>query len=357
MSTTKLTSHERISRMFAHQDADRIPISEGPWGPTLARWRREGLGDEDFVARFDLDRIAGIGVDNGPRFPREVVEETAEYVIATTSWGVTQKNWKNQASVPEILDVKVKTPDDWRACKARMTPSDDRINWAHLKEHYPRWREQGCYLVGNGWFGFDITHAQFIGTDRVLFGLVENPEWIVDMWQTELDLNLALLDRVWDAGYRFDALRWPDDMGYKKSQFFSLKMYRQFLKPIHQQAVEWAHRKGIKAWLHSCGDIRPLVPDLVALGIDGLNPIEVKAGMDPLALKRDYGDRLLLHGGINALIWRDVDEMERTVREVVPVLKQHGGYIFATDHSVPSNVSLDMFGRIIAVVKEVGSYN
>ncbi len=176
------------------------------------------------------------------------------------------------------------------------------------------------------------------------------------MWRTEQDLSFALLDRMWDAGYQFDEILFYDDMGYKQNQFFSLRTYRQLLKPIHQRAVDWAHAKGIKAYLHSCGDIRPFIPDLAEMGLDALNPLEVKAGIDPLAVKKEYGDRLLLHGGFDALLWDDVDRMEATVRENLPVLMQNGGYIFATDHSTPDNVSLEAFKRIVDVVKEVGRY-
>lgn len=351
-----MTSRERIQRMFEHREADRIPLSEGPWGATLERWRREGLGDGDYGEFFGLDRIMGVGVDNSPRFPGKTLEETDEYRVFTTGWGAKMKDWKHAASVPEMLDVTIKDADSWRAAKARMTPTDDRINWDYLKQNFPVWRERGAWINGGGWFGFDITHAWAVGTERCLVALAEDPEWLVDMWQTELDLNLTLLDRVWDQGYRFDSLCWPDDMGYKHNQFFSLAMYRRLLKPIHQQAIDWAHAKGIKAMLHSCGDISPFIPDLVAMGIDYLNPIEVKAGLDPIAIKRQFGDRLVLHGGINALTWADVDRMAATVREVVPILKEGGGYIFGTDHSTPSNVSLEDFRRIINLVKEVGSY-
>ena len=92
------------------------------------------------------------------------------------------------------------------------------------------------------------------------------------------------------------------------------------------------------------------------MGLDGLNPLEVKAGVDPLEVKRQFGDQLLLHGGFNALLWEDVDRMEAEVRAKLPELKAEGGYIFATDHSTPSNVSFDAFRHIVAVVKEVGSY-
>lgn len=352
---SEMTTHERISRMYEHREADRVPLYETPWGATVERWQREGLGDAKYYDYFGLDRVVRFQVDNSPRLPSAVLEQTDDYVIFTNTWGATIRYQKHDSSVG-ALGVTVKTPDDWLKAKERMTPSDDRIPWDYFKQRWPRWREQGTWVAAVGWFGFDVTHSWFIGTEEHLLALAENPEWCVDMWRTEQDLNLALLDRMWDAGYQFDELMWYDDMGYKYNQFFSLRMYRELLKPIHQKAVDWAHAKGIPAYMHSCGDIRPFIPDLVEMGIDALNPLEVKAGIDPLAVKREYGDKLLLHGGFNAVLWSDVEKMEAAVRENLPALMENGGYIFATDHTTPSNVSLNAFKRIVEVVKDVGRY-
>ena len=351
-----MTSRERIRRMYDHKEADRVPLYETPWGATTQRWRDEGMGDAHFADFFGLDVIGSVRGNNSPQYPATIIEEAEDYIIRTTEWGATLKTWKHQAGVPQVIDNKAKTADDWREMKKRMTPSDDRIPWDTIKDNWPVWRERGAWVHGAGWFGFDVTHARVVGTERTLIALATDPEWIADIWRTQLDVDLALLDRIWDAGYEFDEVRWPDDMGYKYNQFFSLKMYRDFLKPIHRRAIDWAHAKGIPACLHSCGDIRPFIPDLVDMGLDGLNPLEVKAGVDPLAVKRDFGGRLFLHGGFNALLWLDVDKMEATVRENLPILMKDGGYMFATDHSTPSEVSLEQFKRIVAVVKEVGRY-
>jgi len=80
--------------------------------------------DVSFVDYFDLDKIAHIGVDNSPRYPTHILEETDAYVINTTSWGATLKNWKHIASTPEFLDFTIKDPDSWRKAKARMVPLD-----------------------------------------------------------------------------------------------------------------------------------------------------------------------------------------------------------------------------------------
>ena len=353
---TEITTHERVSLMYQHREADRVPIHEIPWESTLQRWRAEGLGDADYVEELGLDPIVQVAVDNSPRFPLSVIEDTDDTHVAINGWGATMKYIKSQSSIA-LIEAQVKTKDDWLKAKERMTPSNYRVPWDFLKRKWPGWKRQGAWISAVGWFGFDVTHTWFIGSERELLALAEDPEWCVDMWETEQDLNFALLDRMWDAGYKFDELFWYDDMGYKLNQFFSLKTYRQLLKPIHQKAIDWAHAKGIKACLHSCGDIRPFIPDLVEMGLDGLNPLEVKAGVDPLAVKQEFGDRLLLYGGINAVLWDNVEEMEAAVREDLPVLMQNGGYIFSTDHTTPNNVSLAAFKRIVEVAKEVGRYS
>lgn len=353
----RMTSHERFSRIFEHKEADRIPIIDDPWETTIERWHREGMPEGvSFVEFFDLDRVAHISVDNSPRYETKIIEETDEYKIYTTPWGATLKSWKHITSTPEFLDFRIKDRISWKEAKERMVPSRDRIPWDYLQANYKKWREEGYWIQAGLWFGFDVTHSWTVGTERLLIALIEDPEWCIDMFNHFLDVNLALLDMVWDAGYHFDSVFWPDDMGYKNNQFFSVNTYRNLLKPIHKKAIDWAHSKGIKAHLHSCGDIRPFIPELIDIGLDALNPLEVKAGVDTIELKKKYGKDLVLHGGINAVLWNDREAIEAEIKEKVPVLKESGGYIFSSDHSVPDTVSLEDFRHIVELAKEMGRY-
>ena len=355
--SSNVTSKERFERIYSHQQADRIPVIDYPWDATLERWRKEGMPRAiSYVDFFDLDQVAYVFTDNSPRYEVKTIEETDEYRIHTTSWGATLKSWKHAASTPEFLDFTIIDRESWHAAKDRMHPSKERIDWAYLKKHYPLWRKRGAWIQAELWFGFDVTHSWIVGTERLLFALVEDPDWCREMFSYELETQLALLDMVWEAGYAFDCINWPDDMGYKGTQFFSLGMYRDLIKPFHKRAIDWAHAKGIRAHLHSCGDINPFLPDMVDMGLDALNPLEVKAGMDPVHLKKTYGKDLVFHGGINAVLWDRPDEIRAEMERVIPAMKQNGGYIFSSDHSVPSSVSLDDFKNIIALAKELGAY-
>lgn len=352
-----MTTEERIRRMYEHKEADRVPVIDDPWAGTLRRWRAEGMPvSADWRDYLGIDKTVSIGVDITPQYEERVIEETDRYIIKTSKWGVTMKHFKEEDSTPEFLDYKVVDEESWAEAKALMTLSDDRIPRQLLKNNYARWKAEGQWITAEFWFGFDVTHSWMMGTETTLIAMMEEPELVQDIIGTYLDRCMKLFERIWDAGYRFNEIRWPDDMGYRGTTFFSPAMYREIVKPFHKKAVDWAHERGIYARLHSCGNIMTLVDDILETGIDGLNPLEVKAGMDALKLKREHGDRLLLHGGINAVLWDDADAIIDEIRAKVPVLKENGGYIFASDHSIPNSVPLENMKRIIEEVKKSGSY-
>jgi uroporphyrinogen decarboxylase len=354
---TDMTSYERILRTFEHRETDRVPINELAWGTTLTRWHAEGMPkDVAYEDYFGIDRAVYIKTDNSPRYPFRTLEETDEYTLISDEWGATQKRWRHIPIIPEWTDFRIKDRVAWQEAKERLAPSKDRIPWAELKKEYPRWRRAGYWIQGRLWWGFDVTHTHIVGTERLLMALVDDPEWIVNIFETTLDLDLALLDMVWDAGYTFDCIRWPDDMGYKHAQFFSVDLYREILKPLHKRAVDWAHAKGIKAHLHSDGDVNPFIPEFIDIGLDALNPMEVKAGMDPIAIKKRYGDDLMLQGGINGALYDDYYELEAELHRVVPTMMNGGGYVYACDHSVPETIGLEDYKRIIALAKKLGTY-
>lgn len=352
-----MTSYERIKRAYEHREADRVPIVDAPWEGTIRRWQREGMPvGVDWRDYFGVDKVETIGVDITPRMPERVLEETDRYRIVTSPWGVTMKHFKEEDSTPEMLDFTVTNAEAWETAKANMTLSDDRVDWEFLKANYPRWRAEGSWIRAGFWFGFDVTHSWMMGTENTLIAMMEEPELVQDMFDTYLSRCETLFSRIWDAGYRFDEISWYDDMGYKGTAFFSANTYRELLQPYHARAVKWAHDRGVYARLHSCGNIMSLLPDVLDTGIDMLNPLEVKAGMDVLRIKKEYGHRLVLHGGTNAAHWHEEERILPEIEEKLPILKENGGYVFASDHSIPNSVSLETMTHIVSLVKDRGRF-
>ena len=343
--------------MFEHREADRVSITDEPWVGTLERWKKEGMPTgADWRDFFGVDKIETISVDNSPQYETMIIEETADHVVKTTKWGVTLKNFKVPDSTPEFLDYKVNSPEKWEEAKARMTVSRDRINWDYLKKNFPLWQADSRWIQAEFWFGFDVLHSWMDGFETVLIAMLEDPNWFSDMVNAYLDLDIALYDMIWDEGFHFDSIRWPDDMGYKYHPFFSNELYAELLQPVHKRAIDWAHNHGIKAHIHSCGYVMGRIPQLVEIGLDALNPIEIKAGNDIKAIKKDYGDKLVLHGGADALLMDRPEKILPYIEEMLPILKENGGYIFSSDHSIPNAVSLENYGAIVEAVKKFGAY-
>ena len=354
----ELTERERMLRTFRRQEIDRVPMLDVPWRGTLRRWYNEGLPEgvawED---HFGFDRLIHVGTNNSPMYERRIIEKTDRYRIETTPWGSTQKVFNELDSTPEVLDFYYSSSERWEEAKAAMLREDDsRINWKHLKENYPKWKAEGRFTQLVLWFGFDVAHTRLTGTENMLIGMYEEPEWVTDIFDTYLTTSLNLAQKILDAGYEFDGIMWYDDMGYKGSPFFSPALYRELLKPYHKKAIDWAHERGMVTEMHSCGYIEPLIPDLVEIGLEMLNPLEVKAGMDPDRLKRLYGDKLAFHGGINAQIWDNIELVKAEMERIIPIMKEGGGYVFASDHSIPNSVSYRNMCEISRLAHELGKY-
>ena len=354
----ELTSRERMLRTFKRQEIDRIMMVDSAWAGTQQRWYKEGMPHGvDWQDYFGFDKIVRIQPDNSPRFERKVIETTDRYRIETTPWGQTKRVFNTLDSTPEVLDNYYCDSEKWAEAKAKMLEyHENRIPWDYLKKNYPLWKAEGRFLQLCVWFGFDVAHSHMIGTENVLIGMYEEPEWITDVFETYLNTSLDLCQRILDAGYEFDGVFWYDDMGYKNSPFFSNAMYKELLKPYHKKVIDWAHERGMVTELHSCGFIEPHIPDLVEIGLEMLNPLEIKAGMDPAKLKNLYGDKLAFHGGINAQLWDNIDLVKAEMERIIPIMKEGGGYVFASDHSIPSSVSFENMKEITDLAKKLGKY-
>ena len=354
----KLTERERMLRTFRRMEVDRIPMYDTAWAGTKRRWYAEGMpAGVSWEEHFGFDRVVRYCPDNSPRYPYRVIEENDRYVIRTTKWGMTQRIFRALDSTPENLSAYYDSSEKWGEARARMLePHPDRVNWEYLKKNYPIWKAEGRFLQLVVWFGFDVAHSHMVGTENVLVGMYEEPEWITDMFDTYLNSSLRLCEEILDAGYEFDGIFWYDDMGYKGAPFFSPSLYRELLKPYHKKAVDWAHERGLVTEMHSCGFIEPLLPDVIETGVEMLNPLEIKAGMDPFRLKSTYGDKLAFHGGINAQLWDDLKRVKAEMERIIPIMKEGGGYVFASDHSIPNSVSFAHMTEIARLAHELGRY-
>jgi uroporphyrinogen decarboxylase len=340
-----------------HKEADRIPIQDSLWSTTVARWRGEGLPDDKPLPEYFGWEMAGFEGDVTLRLPTECIEETDQYSVTKGADGAVVKNWKGQASTPEMLAFTIQTRADWEAVKARMAWDDTRVDWAGQRKAYDEARRLGLFTYASFYTGFTRT-CDMCGTDTVLMAMADDPGWVQDMLMTRAQLCLRMAEEMMARGFDFDAVWLWDDLGFKHRSFFSTDMYRELVMPAHTLICDAFKARGKFTILHSCGYIAELAPLIIETGFDCLQPIEVKAGNDVLDLKRRYGDRLAFMGGIDvrAMAHQDPAIIEREIAGKLPIMKQGGGYIYHSDHSIPDNVSLQQYRRVMDLVARHGRY-
>lgn len=198
------------------------------------------------------------------------------------------------------------------------------------KEEYP--------VRGGGSEPF-LTYKNLRGQEQAFMDLVLNPE-IVDYCLDKLfdfcyENTLRIYEQI-PGRVAFSYV--AEDMGGETGLMFSPHHIRRFLLPRMKRMISLAHQAGVYVFHHNDGAIRKIIPDLIDIGIDILNPIQWRCeGMDREGLKRDFGDKLVFHGGVDnqyTLAFGTVEEVKREVIENIEILGYDGKYILAPCHNI-----------------------
>jgi len=377
-----MTSRERILKALSFQEADRIPISDSPWGATIERWWGEGLPQDVPPEAFFGFELVAFGADTGPMFPVRILEETDEYVVETTSAGGVRRNHKDFSTTPEVIDYPCKSRADWVALKPRLQPSKERVDWGgawreerdEMRWHsrfeqlrrpwYPgglegcrQARADGKFVCYADAIGYDKMQS-YVATERLLMAVAEEPDWVRDMYETDADLSLAMFETMVEGGFEFDGAFMYCDLGYRNGTLFSPRHFEEQLHPVFKRVFSYYNDRGIPVFLHSCGNVKEFIPYFVDEGLRCLQPLEVKAGMDIVEIKRQWGKGLAFMGGIDTRAMSDPNPnaIEEEIRSKIPVAMKGGGYIYHSDHSIPNNVSFAQYQRTLELVRQYGSY-
>ncbi len=365
---------ERMNRALRHEEPDRVPISDFFWGGFTERWRRElGLpANANPYAHYDLDWIVTVpNMDPWIR-PFETLEETAEEVVVKSGFGaILHKHF--QFPMPEMRGWETDSFekleraafDDPRDRRRFFSAGDNQIAGVGdgFQRNSPAWIEtvkslRPDFPVYGSMIEVSECLTRLIGQENSMLWMAEYPErmgavihrlgaFYLEMAQAEIEAGAGLLDGfvIWG------------DVAYKKCTFMSPRYWREYFKPWVARMVDAAHAAGLPVIYHGCGNVRAIFQDYIDLKIDAYNPLEAKAGMDVLELRRQYGHGIGFCGNSNVQVWEtgDRDAIRREVLRKLNAAKG-GGYIFQSDHSVTSAVSGTTYDFIVQLVREHGTY-
>jgi uroporphyrinogen decarboxylase len=246
------------------------------------------------------------------------------FVYQATPWGPLREDAKGAlAGARSFAELEA---FDW--------PRPDCLDRSQLMEQCRR-HEQHALLYGFA----DIWQRPALvrGWEEMFVDMAERPDWVHFLCRTFTDFYLQDYTRAADiTDGRIDLYLVISDLGSQRGPLISLAMFREFVAPYLKEMVQRIHSLGGRAMFHSCGMVRPFIPDLIALGVDVLDPIQPTGQeMQPEGLKRDFGGRLTFHGGMDMqklLPHATPAQVEAEARRYCEVAGAGGGYILAPAH-------------------------
>ena len=202
------------------------------------------------------------------------------------------------------------------------------------------------------------------GLEQWYCDLVANPDFCTTLMDRLLGFWLDWFEGfLGEAGGELDVVMMGDDLAGQDGPLFRPSLYREMVKPRHKRLMKFVReRTDAKIWYHTCGACREFIGDLVDIGVDVLNPVQVGAsGMDPAELQQEFGDRIAFWGGAidaqHVLPNADPDEVRSHVRHNVEALKPGGGYVFNNVHNIQGGVPPENIVALFDAALEHGSYS
>ena len=199
---------------------------------------------------------------------------------------------------------------------------------------------------------------RILGQEMVLLWSALYPDELGRFIDRLHEFNLGITEaQIEAADGLLDGMVIWGDVAYTKDLFFPPDYWRKTFKPGLKAMIDLCHSRGLPVIYHGCGNVKRILEDYIEVGVDAYNPLEAKAGLDVVDLRREYGHRLGFCGNMNVLEWAHCsqEELKPIVLRKLNAAKG-GGYIFQSDHSVPSNVSGQNYDYVVKLVQEYGKY-
>jgi len=358
-----MTSRERVLAALNHNEPDRVPLDIGGTNNTcmhieVERAVKKRLGltttretiaatmlkvvlpDESIMEYFAPDCCCVFLKEQKPW----VYHDDGDYY--TDAWGIGYKlnpdgyyfNFcKNPLSAAQFVEdiEKYECPQ----------PSEYMMeNWEEMLHKYP----DKCSILDGlrspmfslpSWIrGEENFYCDLISDDGMLDCLLDKVE---DTYIRTLDF---IIDRI---GNRLDIIKFADDLGAQNNLLLSPEIYRKHIKPRQEHLYQYAKKRtGCKILLHSCGAVSKIIGDLIEIGVDALNPVQISAaGMEPEKLKKEFGSRITFWGGgidtQHTLMFATPLEVKREVASNIKAFKSGGGYVFAQVHNIMPGTPID----------------
>ena len=383
-----MNSRQRILKTLDHKEPDRIPFDVGGANTTIhvkayaALRDYLGLPKIDIqllhqagqVAKLDEDFLELLKVDT--RFVAVVkpmsqgkakLRDEGDYIAMSDSWGVGWRMPKKNGLYYDMYQHPLSGPDVKELLKSYTWPSasSPSIYEGQLEMAQEFLKQDKAVMLGGYSAGPFEKFSWLRGFIDAFTDFAADPGLV----KTIMDRIVALKIEYWErslakVGDLVDIVFEGDDVAGQDRLLISPKTYRDILKPRHKEIFQAIKKAAphVKIHFHTCGAIRPLIPDLIEIGVDILNPVQISAaGMDPFELKKEFGSELVFWGGgidtQNIFSSGTPQEVRDDVRRNIDALAPGGGFVFNTVHNTQADVPPENFMAMWETLQEYGIYD
>lgn len=386
----ELTSRERIMKALQHEEPDRVPFDLGSThltGISMTAYRNlckyigishKNTSFSDVIQQLAMpsDEVLDyFGVDTRGIFPltshnhdvEKNMQELDDKFIYHDEWGITHQMKKEQGywfsiiqTPMESLDPEIKEIEDFN-----WPVAGDPERIAGLRQKATDYRRKGKPVVIKGLCaGLFEMYQRIRGMENAMMDALMYPDFSERLIGKIADLKIEFWDMALGELHDVaDIIVEADDYGTQESQLISPGQFRKDFKPHIKRVLEFIRQKSPDSFIffHSCGNVRPIIPDFIEMGVDILNPVHINAsGMEPVALKKDFGKDITFWGGgvetQNILPKGTTRQVEDDVKRNMDALAPGGGFVFNTIHNIQAEVPPENIVTMWKTMKDYGKY-
>jgi uroporphyrinogen decarboxylase len=332
-----MSNRERVLASLSHRQPDKVPY-EIMLTQKAHQNMVEFYGDPGFASRLG-NCLTWLGCEPAKGW-KEVEPDIWEDQFGVQWDRTIDKDIgvvRNQLVTPENLgDYQFPDPDD----PSRYTPYENVL----------RQKEDRFVLVN---FGFTLFERAWTlaGMETLLMAMIDDKPFVHELLDRILEFNLGVIENV--CSFDLDAMMFGDDWGMQTGLITGPNAWREFIKPRIRQMYRLVKSKGKLVFIHSCGKVDRLFPELIECGVDVFNPFQPEV-MDVFEIKKQYGEQLSFFGGISVqrtLPYGSVAQVRDEVRRLLELVGQDGGYIAAPSHAIPPDAKPENIAAAIEVLQ------
>jgi hypothetical protein len=320
-------------------------------------WRRQGATEEELnLMAFDWDYVPVVQCGGNTNIfgGSEILtlEDTPEHLLQRDALGRKTKLYKKVATIALPLEFPVRDMDSWRSIKHLFAFHPGRVDREAVQKAKTA-QSQGALVVASIPGGFDIPR-DLMGEELACTGFYDQPELLHDIIDTLRDTSIRVLERITDE-LVIDQLSVHEDLAGKSGPLIGPRQFNEFIRPYFQDVWDLVSYRGTKIFdMDSDGNVTPLLDALLDCGLNSMHPMEPAAGMDIVDLRRSYGRRLVMRGGIDKHVLREgKDPIRRELEYKMQPSMLEGGIAFGLDHRIPNGTPLENYRYYVTVGREM----